>query len=90
MVNKALERTDARPQRPPQREKREVAFVVRAKTGPHARDWQTVGVAFERKNNEPGFSIKLNTLPIDRNWNGSLVMVPPYVRDDEMLESDDG
>ena len=89
MVNKTLERTEGRQPRPSQREKREVAFVVRAKTGPHARDWQTVGVAFERKNGEAGFSIKLNTLPIDRNWNGSLVMVPPYVRDEEMPDSDD-
>ena len=64
-----------------QSEKREVAFVVRTKTGPGPKDWSNLGVAFERKGGEPGFSIKLNTLPIDRNWSGSLVMVPPFVED---------
>ena len=64
-----------------QAEKREIAFVVRAKTGPGTKDWNNVGVAFERKNGEPGYTIKLNTLPIDRNWTGSLVMVPPFVED---------
>ena len=86
---KTVERAETRSTRSAQREKRDVAFVVRAKTGPSARDWQTVGVAFERRGGEAGFSIKLNTLPIDRNWNGALVMVPPYVRDDEMPDSDD-
>ena len=69
-----------------QAQKRDVAFVVRAKTGPSTNDWNTVGVAFERKNGEPGYTIKLNTLPIDRNWNGSLIMVPPIM---ENMPDDD-
>ena len=68
------ERAVANMRRPPGRE---IAFYVRAKTGPGSRDWSPVGVAFARRNG-PGYTIKLNTLPIDKNWNGSLVLVEPY------------
>jgi len=44
-------------------EKRPIAYYLRAKTGPDRRDWSPVGVMFERRNG-PGFTIKLNTLPI--------------------------
>jgi hypothetical protein len=71
--------------RPQQNEKREIAFYVRAKTGPGTRDWSPVGAAFARKNGEPGFTVKLNTLPIS-GWNGSLVLVPPFVAEDEPVE----
>ena len=37
-------------------DKREVEFYVRAKTGPGKRDWTTIGVAFKRRNDEPGFT----------------------------------
>ncbi|TQF26283.1 hypothetical protein UNPF46_34585 [Bradyrhizobium sp. UNPF46] len=68
-------------------DKRDVAFVVRAKTGPGPRDWSPVGVAFVRKNDEPGFTIKLNTWPIDTaNFKGALVLVPPFVTDDEPID----
>lgn len=74
--------------RPPQeRERREIAFYVRAKTGPGSRDWSPVGVAFARKNSEPGFTIKLNTLPIS-GWNGALVLVPPFVEESDVVEDD--
>lgn len=59
-----------------QQDKREIAFFVRAKTGPGQRDWSPVGVAFARRNGEPGFTVKLNTLPIG-GWSGALVLVPP-------------
>lgn len=72
--------------RPQEREKREVAFYVRAKTGPGPRDWSPVGVAFARQRGEPGFTIKLNTLPIT-GWNGSMVLVPPFA-DEEVVEED--
>ena len=65
-------------------ERREVAFYVRAKTGPGVRDWSPVGVAFERRNGQPGFSVKLNTLPIT-GWNGSMVLVPPFADQDEAI-----
>jgi hypothetical protein len=82
-----MSETDTRPLRRGQQqpEKREVAFYVRAKTGPGPRDWSGVGVAFARKNGEPGFSVKLNTLPIT-GWNGAMVMVPPFVNDDEPID----
>ncbi len=70
--------------RGPREEKREVVFVVRCKTGPGARDWSNCGVAFARRNGEPGYTIKLNTLPIDKNWLGSMVLVPPYVADEDI------
>lgn len=76
----------ARPtRRAQQAEKREIAFFVRAKTGPGPRDWSPVGVAFARRNNEPGFTVKLNTLPIS-GWNGALVLVPPFVEDGEPID----
>ncbi len=59
-------------------DKREVAFFVRAKTGPGKNDWSPVGVALPRRNGKPGFSIKLNTLPITKDWDGGLVLVPPF------------
>jgi hypothetical protein len=69
--------TDTRPARRSQQpEKREIAYYVRAKTGLGPRDWSPVGVAFARKNGEPGFTVKLNTLPIGP-WSGALVLVPP-------------
>jgi hypothetical protein len=79
----------ARPQqrRGQQGEKREIAFFVRAKTGPGTRDWSPVGVAFARRNGEQGFTIKLNSLPIPGSgWNGALVLVPPFVEDDAPIE----
>jgi hypothetical protein len=78
--------TDTRTQRRGQQpEKREVAFYVRAKTGPGSRDWSPVGVAFARRNDEPGFTIKLNTLPIS-GWNGAMVLVPPFAQEDEPID----
>jgi hypothetical protein len=68
-------------------EKREVAFVVRAKTGPGPRDWSPVGVAFARRNSEPGFTVKINTWPIDAaSFKGALVLVPPFVAEDEPID----
>ncbi len=55
------------------REKRKPVFVARAKVG---SGWQTLGAAWERRNGEPGYSIKLNTLPVG-NWDGNFVLIPP-------------
>ena len=81
-ISEQANRTVRRPQ---QQEKREIAYYVRAKTGPGPRDWSPVGVAFARKNGEPGFTVKLNTLPIS-GWNGAMVLVPPFVQEDEPIE----
>ena len=83
------ERAVAAVRRPQQNEKRDVAFYVRAKTGPGTRDWSPVGVAFARRNGEAGFTVKLNTLPIPGSgWNGALVLVPPFVEDDAPLNDE--
>lgn len=59
-------------------EKREIAYYVRAKTGPGNRDWSPIGVAFKRRDGD-GYTIKINSLPLPASgWNGSLVLVPPY------------
>jgi hypothetical protein len=79
------ERTDSR-NRQRHADKREIAFFVRAKTGPGPRDWSAVGVAFNRKDGQPGFSVKLNTLPISREWSGTLVLVPPFEEEDAPID----
>lgn len=57
-------------------EKREVKYIVRA-LDPHNKNrWITCGVAFDRKNGEPGYSVKLNSLPVG-NFDGTLVLLPP-------------
>ena len=71
--------------RQPQNDKREIAYYVRAKTGPGTRDWSPVGVAFARKDDKPGFTVKLNTLPI-AGWSGEMVLVPPFVEEDAPIE----
>jgi hypothetical protein len=82
-----MSETDTRPRRGQQAEKREVAFYVRAKCGPGNRDWVNVGVAFERRDGQPGFTVKLNCLPIDTaSFKGALVLVPPFADDDEPID----
>jgi hypothetical protein len=66
----------------PQTEKREVKFIVRAPDATNRGRWNTVGVAFDRKNGAEGLTIKLNTLPVG-NWDGSLVLLPPLAPEDE-------
>lgn len=65
---------------PRERETREVDFYVRAKTGSGRQDWAPVGVAFKT---DSGYSIKMNTIPINlQAWDGVLVLVPPFAEDD--------
>ena len=59
-------------------EKREVRYIVRAPDSNNRGRWVTLGVAFERKNGEDGFTVKLNTLPVG-GWDGTLIMLPPLV-----------
>ena len=86
MEGSTSERTSRSARRGHEEDKREIAFYVRAKTGPGSRDWSPVGVAFARKNGEPGFTIKLNTLPISKDWNGNLVLVPPREDSEEDID----
>jgi hypothetical protein len=81
MAGASISRRATQPQ-----EKREVKFVVRAPDSNNRGRWVTVGVAFERKNGEEGFSVKLNTLPVGQ-WDGTLILLPPLVQDgDEPAE----
>jgi len=77
MPGASISRRSAQPQ-----EKREVKFVVRAPDSNNRGRWVTVGVAFERKNGEEGFSVKLNSLPLG-NWDGALILLPPFVPEGE-------
>lgn len=67
---------------PIQEARRDVKYVVRAPDPNNRGRWNTVGVAFERKNGQPGLTIKLNTLPVG-NWDGSLVCLEPIVPEGE-------
>ncbi len=64
-----------------QREPRKPSFVVRAPDPNNRGRWITLGYAWERKNGEPGFSVKLNSVPVG-NWDGALVMLPPLPTDE--------
>jgi hypothetical protein len=57
-------------------ERRKPVYVVRA-PDPNVRGrWVTLGYAWQRKNGEDGFSVKLNSIPVG-NWDGALVLLPP-------------
>ena len=47
-------------------------FNVRAKNGAY---WMTIGAAWNVK--DGGVSIRLNTIPVGRDWDGSLLLLPP-------------
>lgn len=60
---------------------RQPAFVVRA-PDPNSRGrWITLGYAWERKNNQEGYTIKLNAVPVG-NWDGALILLPPFADDE--------
>ena len=61
---------------PPQTAKRGVAFVVRAPDPNHRGRWITLGYAWERRNGEAGFNVKLNSVPVGA-WDGALILLPP-------------
>jgi hypothetical protein len=63
------------------REPRKPAYVVRAPDPNNRGRWITLGYAWERKNGEQGFSVKLNSVPVG-NWDGALVLLPPINNED--------
>ena len=74
------ERTEQRPAaRRQQKEKRMPVFVARARQA-DGKAWLTVGAAWERKDGEPGYSVKLNALPF--NFDGTFVLLPPLIDGD--------
>ncbi len=80
-MSSTIERAERTIRRPAQ-DKREVKYVVRAPDSAKRGRWVTVGVAFERKNGEEGFSVKLNTLPVGA-WDGTLILLPPFAAEAE-------
>jgi hypothetical protein len=72
----------------PKSERRKPVYVVRA-PDPNARGrWVTLGYAWQRKNGEEGFSVKLNSIPVG-NWDGALVLLPP-LSNEEVPEQTEG
>ena len=68
--------------------RRKPVYVVRA-PDPNARGrWVTLGYAWQRKNGEEGFSVKLNSIPVG-NWDGALVLLPP-LSNEEVPEQPEG
>lgn len=65
----------------PSEEKRKPAYTVRAPDPNNKGRWITLGAAWPRKHGQEGFSIKLNAVPVGNNWDGTLVLLPPFVDD---------
>ena len=61
---------------------RHPAFVVRAPDPNNRGRRITLGYAWTRKNGEEGYSIKLNAVPAG-NWDGALILLPPFANEDE-------
>ena len=66
--------------------RRRPAFVVRAPDPNNRGRWISVGYAWERRNGEEGYSIKLNSIPVGQ-WDGALVLLPP-LQDEELPPHD--
>ena len=57
---------------------RKPVYVVRA-PDPNAKGkWITLGAAWRLRDGKDGFSIRLNAVPVGNNWDGALVLLPPY------------
>lgn len=56
-------------------------FIVRAPDPNNRGRWLTLGVAWARKNGEQGFNVKLNTVPVGNQWDGTLILLPPLEND---------
>lgn len=55
-------------------------FTVRAKVGKEGQEvWVTCGAAWHARNDT--IAIRLNTMPVGKDWDGSLLLVVP--RDEE-------
>ena len=60
---------------------RKPAYVVRA-PDPNARGrWITLGSAWKLKDGKEGYSIRLHSVPVGSNWDGTLVLLPPSRED---------
>lgn len=59
------------------REARKPEFVARAKVG---TGWTNIGAAWPLRSGEPGYSLKLTTIPL--NWDGRFILLPPLNNED--------
>lgn len=58
-------------------------FIVRAPDPNRRGRWITLGAAWPLRDGQPGYSVKLNTLPVGNRWDGALVLLPPLAQDDQ-------
>ena len=57
---------------------RQPAFVVRAPDPNNRGRWITLGAAWKLKDGRDGYSIRLHAVPVGNNWDGTLVLLPPF------------
>jgi hypothetical protein len=57
---------------------RRPAYVVRSPDPNNKGRWITLGAAWKLKDGKEGFSIRLHAVPVGNNWDGALVLLPPY------------
>ena len=69
----------ATPKKQVEPETRKPDFVCRARQEPNSEYFTTIGVAWSFKNDKPGFSVKLSSIPT--NWDGTFIMLPPLEPD---------
>ncbi|MDZ4759649.1 MAG: hypothetical protein SGJ21_01070 [Alphaproteobacteria bacterium] len=62
----------------PKKKGRQPDYNVRAKVSEY---WSTVGAAWLVK--DGGISIRLNSIPVGAEWDGSLLLLPPLAPEDE-------
>jgi hypothetical protein len=73
----------------PARSPRRPAFVVRAPDANNRGRWVTLGYAWERRNGEVGYTVKLNSIPVGQ-WDGSLILLPPLKDEDPPEQAEGG
>jgi hypothetical protein len=64
------------------RQARKPDFIVRAPDPQRRGRWLSLGAAWKRDEDD-GFNVKLNTVPVGSGWDGTLVLLPPLVNQDE-------
>jgi hypothetical protein len=63
--------------RPRRTERPKPAYVAKAKVG---NGWVNIGAAWPVRSGEDGFSVKLNTIPL--NWDGRFILLTPLEASD--------
>src|ERR1700674_3976361 len=63
--------------RPQRQERPKPSYIARAKVG---NGWVSIGACWALRSGEPGFSLKLTTLPL--GWDGRFVLLPPLENGD--------